>query len=67
MPTVARKHYANGLSSQRFARARKDMMLHGSVSQKDWQEANERQRDILHNIELTIKSVSEEELQQIHF
>ena len=67
MPTTAGKPYAEGLNKTQFAQARKDMLLKGSVSVEVWDKADSRQRDILHHIELTIMSVSEDELKTILF
>lgn len=63
MPTFA----IIGLNQKEFSQARKDMLLTGSVSEKQWSKANSWQKGVLHQIELTIKSVSEEEFNKIHF
>jgi len=63
MPTVAPRLV--GLNSREFAQARKSMLLQGTVSQSYWERADERQRDILHNIELTVKSITEEDIETL--
>ena len=66
MPTYANKPDV-GLNDREFSKARKSMLLTLTVEQSIWEKASERQKDILHQIELTIKSVSEEELKHLHF
>jgi hypothetical protein len=59
--------FPSGLDSKEFSKARKQMLLQATVDQSLWDKANSRQRDILHNIELTVQSISEDELKNIKY
>jgi len=50
------------LTAQQFAMARRQTLLQGYVDMWLHQEASKQQLYVLHQIELTIKSISEEEL-----
>ncbi len=52
------------LNAREFSQARKDMAF-GRLTQDQWTKADARQRDILHNIELLINSLTEEEVDEL--
>lgn len=62
MPTTANS--AGGLSSLEFALARRQMLLYQTSTIEIWERANNQQKNILHQIELTVKSLSEDDIKQ---
>jgi len=62
MPTTA---FYSGLNPKEFARARKDMFLNGTVSIEIWEKANSFQKGILHQLELTLKSLTPADIKKL--
>lgn len=58
------KQKQEGLNQIQFARARKNVLL-GCSKIEDYEQASQEQRVILHQIELTIESLTEEELSNL--
>ena len=62
MATYAEVNDEPELTPQQFAKARRQTMLTGACDMRYHQEASAKQLYVLHQIELTVKSITEEDL-----
>lgn len=66
MPTIAgNRPEETQLIPVEFAKARREMMLTGQCDMRLFQKANAMQSYALHQIELTVNSISEEEIKNL--
>lgn len=63
MATIATTMNERELTPQQFAKARKQTMLFGACDMWYYQEASPQQLHVLHQIELTVKSITIQDLE----
>lgn len=49
---------SDGLTPTQFAKARRDMMITGRVTEEQWSKCNANQRQILHQFDLTLRDIT---------
>jgi len=63
MPTSVNSN--GGLNSREFASARKRMLIERTADIDIWERANKWQQEVLHQLELTVKHLTLEDLQAL--
>lgn len=64
MPTIAGEPQPE-LTPVEFAKARRQMMLTGSCDMRLFQKASAMQSHVLHQIQLTVRSIEEEHMRDV--